>query len=415
MLESGSDRKGQSQGMVDAGRLPERSLWCSLSRRHCIFFILVLGAVLFVYNTNIQDMMQDLKPTEWWSLNVFQNQRQNVMYPIPASRNTKKTNASVAQQTTQNRTENMTSVNMTQPTSETMSQQKTELPPPPPVPYKSPGPYLVEYPYKYSFLMNEPQRCEQENPFVVLVVPVAPHNRAHRDVIRSTWGAESLVQGKVVKLFFLLGLHAGVGAQKVHEQVLQESREHHDLIQSNFLDCYKNLTIKTMVMLEWLDAYCSSATYAMKIDSDMFLNVPNLVKMLLNAPKKNYMTGLVARGAAVLRDRRSKWCLPVEVYAPPQYPRYALGLGYVLSLDLPKKLVEASRHVKAVYIEDVYLGLCMQYLGIPPTDPPDGRYFHVFPAQYSRCTFSKLIATTTRPDTDQVKIWKDFKRPGPYC
>lgn len=283
-----------------------------------------------------------------------------------------------------------------------------------PVPYVSPGPYVVEYPYDYHFLINEPKKCEQLKPFLVLLVPVAPHNRKHRDIVRSTWGGESLVLDKVVKLFFLLG-HAGEGAQQIHEQLLQESREHQDLIQSDFLDCYKNLTIKTMVMMEWLDAYCSSASYAMKIDSDMFLNVHNLVNMLLNAPKTNYMTGLVARGAAVLRDPHSKWFLPVELYAPSQYPRYALGLGYVLSLDLPKKLVEASRHINALYIEDVYLGLCMQHLGIPPTDPPNWGYFQVFPVQYSRCAYSRLIATTTHEYTDRVSNWKDFKKPGPFC
>ncbi|KAM4630649.1 beta-1,3-galactosyltransferase 2-like isoform 1-T3 [Polymixia lowei] len=285
-------------------------------------------------------------------------------------------------------------------------------------PAKEPGVYdelFVEYPYKYHFIINESEKCKQQKPFLVLVVPVAPHNRAHRDTIRSTWGSENLILGKVVNLFFLLGLPIGEGAEQVQQQVLQESREYQDLLQSDFLDCYKNLTIKTMVMLEWLDSQCSSASYAMKIDSDMFLNVYNLVNMLLKAPKEKYMTGLVAHGAAVLRDPHSKWYLPAEVFPESQYPRYALGLGYVLSLDLPRKLVEASRHVKAVYIEDVYLGLCMRYLDIPPTDPPDGNQFHVIPVSYTRCGYSKLIATTTNDNTDHVSIWKDFKRPDPYC
>ncbi|XP_073319978.1 beta-1,3-galactosyltransferase 2 [Pagrus major] len=319
------------------------------------------------------------------------------------------------------RTDNITSTKVTN-TSNTLhrtsnsseaTQQKPE--PPTPVPYQSPGPYLVEYPYEYHFLINEPTTCEQQKPFLVLMVPVAPHNRAHRDVIRSTWGGESLVLDKVVKLFFLLGLQTGEGAEQLQEQLLQESKEHRDLIQSDFLDCYKNLTIKTMVMLEWLDSHCSGASYAMKIDSDMFLNLSNLIRMLLNAPKTNYMTGLVAREAAVLRDTTSKWYIPEELYSNSHYPPYALGLGYVLSLDLPKKLVEASRHVKPIYIEDVSLGLCLKHLGIDPTDPPGWGYFNVFPVEYSRCAYSRLVATTTHAHADRVKNWEDFKKPGPYC
>lgn len=279
----------------------------------------------------------------------------------------------------------------------------------------SPSLYLVEYPEEYNFIINEPTRCERLKPFLVLVVPVAPQNRAHRDVVRSTWGGQNLVQGKVVVLFFLLGQHSGEGVSQIQEQVLQESQEHGDLIQSNFLDCYKNLTIKTMVMLEWLDLFCSNASYAMKIDSDMFLNVPNLINMLLNAPKSNYMTGQVEQGAVVHRNPDSKWYLPEGLYPYSVYPRYALGLGYVLSLDLPKKLVKASRHVTALYLEDVYLGLCLQYLGIPPTDPPDLGYFNVFPVTYSRCAYSRVIATTTHENADRMWTWKDFHRPGPYC
>ncbi|XP_056134950.1 beta-1,3-galactosyltransferase 1-like [Lampris incognitus] len=275
--------------------------------------------------------------------------------------------------------------------------------------------YLVEYPSEYHFVINQPRKCQQQNPFLVLMVPVAPQNRADRDVIRSTWGSERVVLGKAVSLFFLLGQPTVDGADQIQQQVRQESEEKRDLLQADFLDCYKNLTIKTMVMLEWLDAHCSTASYAMKIDSDMFLNLQNLVKMLLNAPKENYMTGLVAQGASVLRQPTSKWFLPADLFPESQYPPYALGLGYILSLDLTTKLVEASRHVKALYIEDVYLGLCMRYLHILPTNPKDWNWFHVFPLAYSRCAYSKIIATTTASETDRVSIWKDFKRPGPFC
>ncbi|KAK0130928.1 hypothetical protein N1851_034389 [Merluccius polli] len=30
----------------------------------------------------------------------------------------------------------------------------------------------------------------------------------------------------------------------------------------------------------------------------------------------------------------------------------------------------ASTHIRPIYIEDVYLGMCMKHLGIAPTNPP---------------------------------------------
>nr|XP_046189786.1 beta-1,3-galactosyltransferase 2-like isoform X1 [Oncorhynchus gorbuscha]XP_046189787.1 beta-1,3-galactosyltransferase 2-like isoform X1 [Oncorhynchus gorbuscha] len=277
------------------------------------------------------------------------------------------------------------------------------------------GPYHVEYPSEYIFILDEPEKCQEQNPFLVLMVPVAPYNREAREAVRRTWGSERQVLGKEVRLFFLLGLSSGEETEQVQEKVLQESKEHQDLLQSDFIDSYKNLTIKTMVMMEWLSSRCPNASYAMKIDSDMFLNVNTLVNMLLHAPTQNYMTGRVAQWAAVLRDPNSKWYLPKEVFSEPVYPPYALGLGYVFTLDLPRKLVEVSRHVKAVYIEDVYLGLCMRHLGIRPTDPPSGNLFHVSPVAYDRCTYSRLIATTTHSITHQVNAWTDLHKPGPPC
>ncbi|KAM9423929.1 beta-1,3-galactosyltransferase 1-like isoform 2-T2 [Salvelinus alpinus] len=285
----------------------------------------------------------------------------------------------------------------------------------PPPPYVSPGPYHVEYPHEYSFILDEPEKCREQNPFLVLMVPVAPYNRDAREAVRRTWGSERQVLGKEVRLFFLLGLSSGEETEQLQEKVLQESKEHQDLLQSDFIDSYKNLTIKTMVMMEWLSSRCPNASYAMKIDSDMFLNVNTLVNILLHAPKQNYQTGLVAQSAAVLRDRSSKWYLPNEVFPEPVYPPYALGLGYVFTLDLPRKLVEVSRHVKAIYIEDVYLGLCMKHLGIQPTDPPSGNLFQVSPVAYDRCTYSRLIATTTNSITHQVNAWTDLHKPGPTC
>lgn len=71
--------------------------------------------------------------------------------------------------------------------------------------------------------------------------------------------------------------------------------QHHDLIQSDFIDSYLNLTIKTMVIMDWLSTYCPAAAYAMKIVNIQKHVRVNLVIMLKQPgiPKTNYLTGML--------------------------------------------------------------------------------------------------------------------------
>ncbi|KAL1251176.1 hypothetical protein QQF64_018972 [Cirrhinus molitorella] len=269
--------------------------------------------------------------------------------------------------------------------------------------------YHVAHPSNYHFILDEPEKCKQ-NPFLVLMVPVAPHQVDARNAIRSTWGNESSVQGKAVLTLFLVGLTGGPEAQ---QQLEEESRQHRDLVQSNFVDSYFNLTIKTMVILDWLATRCPQAQYSMKVDSDMYLNLENLMNLLLapNTSKENYITGMVMWDRPVIRDKGSKWYVSEELYPEPKYPTYLLGMGYVFSNDLSKKLVEASKNVKPFNIEDAYVGACLKQLGIEPSSPPDPSKFKAYLGQYIREDFFRVITTILGSPQQLIDIWKDVKRP----
>ncbi|XP_069386202.1 beta-1,3-galactosyltransferase 2-like [Paralichthys olivaceus] len=278
--------------------------------------------------------------------------------------------------------------------------------------------YHVAYPRNYKFIMDDTPTCKTRSAFLLMIVPVAPSNVAARDAIRKTWGNEKVVQGKVVETLFLVGLPGGADAGPQQEKLNQENDRHHDLIQSNFQDSYGNLTIKTMVMLEWLAAHCTNASYVMKTDSDMLVHVPNLVKLLLDpgTAKQNYMSGLVWWHSPVVRNPFNRFYLPPEVIAESEYPPYPLGMAYVMSLDLPGKILQVSSQIKPVYIEDAYLGMCLKQLGISPTDPPENTMFIVDPGHpLSYCSLSKVIAVTTTSITQMTGYWEMTKEPDAKC
>ncbi|XP_034043621.1 beta-1,3-galactosyltransferase 2-like [Thalassophryne amazonica] len=276
--------------------------------------------------------------------------------------------------------------------------------------------YHTAYPRNYRFIINHKDACTTMNPFLVLMVPVAPHNMAARDAIRKTWGSEKVVQGEKVLTLFVLGLPSK-DINGLQEEVRQENLQYDDLIQSNFIDSYINLTIKTMVIMDWLATHCRIAAYGMKIDSDMFLNIDNLIIMLHKPgiPKVNYLTGRIARDRPVVRANDSKWYVPKEMYPDETYPPYTVGMGYLFSNDLPEKFVEISKMIPPFNIEDAYIGMCMKQLGLRITTPPKYPKFRRFKTRFNRCKFSKVLTYILQTSEDLVRFWRELKKPGPPC
>lgn len=263
--------------------------------------------------------------------------------------------------------------------------------------------------------MDHPELCKNRTPLLVLMVTVAPHDVEARNAIRQTWGNQSVVQGEVVLTLFMLGLASGGDAE--HKLLARENLKHGDLIQSNFLDTYNNLTIKTMVIMDWLATRCPTAAYAMKVDSDMFLNIDNLVITLQkpDTPKKDYLTGYLMVDRPVVRSKDSKWFVSEELFPEATYPTYTLGMGYVFSNDLPGKLVEASKTIRPFNIEDAYVGMCMKKLGLSPQSPPEPSQFRAYNSKYDRCEFSKIITYILWSAKELLEYWADLKKPGPPC
>ncbi|XP_014353207.2 beta-1,3-galactosyltransferase 2-like [Latimeria chalumnae] len=245
------------------------------------------------------------------------------------------------------------------------------------------GPHDIVYPYDYNYVINEPDKCKNKNPFLVLLIPTGPAEIHARNVIRETWGNETLIPRVTIIRLFFIGLPVKI-VEPLQQHLEEESSVHHDIIQRDFLESYSNLTIKTMTSLEWLADFCPEADYAMKVDADMFLNIEKLVKSLLNLDiptRQNYFTGAPFIHHRPFRDKNSKWYMPKNVFPGKEYPPFCSGTGYVFSVNITWKILEASYVVKPIYLEDVYIGLCLNFAQINITIPPDS-FFNIYHIDY---------------------------------
>ena len=273
--------------------------------------------------------------------------------------------------------------------------------------------YKVVSPSTYKYILNQPSACEH-NPYLVLMVPVAPGDAASREAVRNTWGQRDLVPNlKIIKLFFV-GVLEGEEGEKSETAIAEENLNHGDIVMMDFLDSYRNLTVKTMMMMNWIATNCQRASYAMKIDADIFLNIYYLINFLPFPATNNYITGSVINDGMPRRAENSKWYLSKDIYPDSTFPPYVSGAAYVFSTDLAAKISLVSRFVRPIPLEDVYVGLCLKILGVRPVY---GRgmfwlrnLFEVRHLNYNRCTFAKLIIVTDFSPTELMKTWPDFQK-----
>ncbi|XP_074859162.1 beta-1,3-galactosyltransferase 2-like [Carettochelys insculpta] len=266
----------------------------------------------------------------------------------------------------------------------------------------------------FRFVINERDICNDKTPFLVLLIATKADEKRHREAIRKTWGNESAVPGvKFVRLFML-----GVNDKEQNEALLRESSQYHDIIQQDFLDTYKNLTLKTMMGLKWVATYCADANFIMKTDTDVFVNTEYLIQRLLRPltpPSQFYFTGFLMRNGRPHRSKQSKWYVPKEVYPSEHYPDFCSGTGYVFSGALAAKIIHASLKIKNLYLEDVYVALCLDHEGIKMVPPPKNYLFNIHKVPFSPCTYNRLITSHGIHPYEQIIYWEELQKHKYTC
>lgn len=92
-------------------------------------------------------------------------------------------------------------------------------------------------------------------------------------------------------------------------ELRMESQNYSDIIQERFIDSYNNLTLKSIQMLKITSTYCLNTTnYLLKVDDDVYVNVPTLVDWLIDKNVSNgLLMGKLICGAKPISNPDSKW------------------------------------------------------------------------------------------------------------
>nr|XP_049583773.1 beta-1,3-galactosyltransferase 1 isoform X3 [Syngnathus scovelli] len=258
--------------------------------------------------------------------------------------------------------------------------------------------------HAYDFVINEPNKCKDAAPFLVILISNSHKELNARQAIRETWGDESAFTDLRILIIFLLGRNT---EPVLNQMVEQESQIFHDIVVEDFIDSYHNLTLKTILGMRWVATFCPKAQYVMKTNTDVFVNMDNLIYKLLKPiakPRKRYFTGSVIHGGPI-RDMRNKWYMSRDLYPENKYPPFCSGTGYVFSSDMAELIFKTSQHTRLLHLEDVYVGLCLRKLGIHPFQNTG---FNHWKMAYSLCRYRRVITVHQISPDEMHRIWNDM-------
>ncbi|XP_004569227.1 UDP-GlcNAc:betaGal beta-1,3-N-acetylglucosaminyltransferase 9 isoform X1 [Maylandia zebra] len=243
----------------------------------------------------------------------------------------------------------------------------------------------------FKLLIDQPEKChirgaEEQGggsnnaPYMLIAVKSIAADFDKRQVVRRTWGKEGHFENDVsIRTVFLLGVPKNRTALPLWDQLLSyESQTYKDVLLWDFEDTFFNLTLKETHFLNWINSSCPRVKFIFKGDADVYVNVENILEMLRGQqPNEDLFIGDIIIRAKPIRRRTSKYYVPEFLYGGGLYPDYAGGGGFVMSGHTAQRLSSACRQVELFPIDDVFLGMCLQLIGIKPSRHQGFRTFGI--------------------------------------
>ncbi|RUS78931.1 hypothetical protein EGW08_013309, partial [Elysia chlorotica] len=132
-------------------------------------------------------------------------------------------------------------------------------------------------PHAFDYVLNAPGVCKGNQVETVIAVPSRIHSFEARRAVRETWGG---VANNTVLLFFF-GIvqpadstkhtpyyepETKLTPEELQTLLRKESSVYGDIVQENFIDSYRNLSLKSVAIVRWVSLYCPGSTFVIKAD-----------------------------------------------------------------------------------------------------------------------------------------------------
>ncbi|KAK3099958.1 hypothetical protein FSP39_012530 [Pinctada imbricata] len=208
-----------------------------------------------------------------------------------------------------------------------------------------------------KYLIQERDICSINSVDFLLYFNSHPANFERRNYLRKTWAGNLIFKNLVVRTIFVLGNTESAEQKK---KVEEESKMYHDIIQGNINDTYRNISLKVLLMLDWVHHYCPHAKYVIKADDDFYVNpylmIENMISEIWKKPR--VVMCHTKTNNPVISEKNSKWYISEDML-PKEHkkklPQFCAGYVVLFTGNLIPDLRKVALDTPIIPVDDVYL------------------------------------------------------------
>ena len=218
-----------------------------------------------------------------------------------------------------------------------------------PFAYNGKHPHLPPY--------KAPDSMCKVQPHIIIYLHSRPSNTRKRKVIRDTWANVTNFKNIIVERIFVIGKIAEVNAMG---DVEDEMALQKDIIIGDFDDTFRNLSLKGLTLLDFVNKKCHGAKYILKADDDIFINTFMIVEKFIGTiwtKTKTVMCQVKEDNAADTTNKNGRWYIPAELLpgSSDKLPTFCSGYTVLFTADLVPLMLNKSLTSPLVPVDDAYV------------------------------------------------------------
>ncbi|TKR79798.1 hypothetical protein L596_013965 [Steinernema carpocapsae] len=225
----------------------------------------------------------------------------------------------------------------------------------------------------------------------MVVIRSAPMSAGYRQYVRDSWAPTLLPE---VPTVFVTGHGNDDVLRKEHEKF-------GDILQLDFVDSYKNLTLKMMAIYGYILRAKPNIQDIIVINDDTIVNATALHQIAVSTSDDAYVLGKVSRGYPRLLMWWLPWYVPGSMYPSMCYPPFIQGSSFIITRTAAQRILNGICEIPAIHLDDVMMGVVANCLRVDLRHN-EGFDHHtldeyvVFHYQYSRYSVAEMFALWRR-------------------